>query len=375
MNSLARLKGLCIKETWQIIRDPSSILIAFILPVLLIFIFGYGVSLDANKAILGMVGDNRTDPEVRSFAQTIYMSPYFRLKETGRYFNEIEPLLIAGEVHGIILVPSYFSDYFKNIYQTAPIMLITDGTEPNTATFVRNYVQGAWIHWQELLSQEHAEENISPIKTEPRYWYNEEIQSRYFLVPSSIAVILTIIGTLLTALVIAREWERGSMEGLLSTPVTKIEIILGKLIPYFFLGLASMIVCTLLAVFIFGVPLRGSYTALCITSSIYLFAALGMGLFISTVTKNQFVASQAALISAFLPAFLLSGFIYDIRSMPFIIQVITYIIPARYLVSSLKTIFLVGDIWPLLLLNMACMAIVACAFIIGVMIKTQTKLD
>ncbi len=375
MKSFVRLKGLCIKEAWQIIRDPSSILIAFILPVLLIFIFGYGVSLDANKAILGMVGDNRTDPDIRSFAQSIYISPYFNLKETGRYFKEIEPSLIAGKIQGVVLVPSYFPSYLKNIEQTAPIMVITDGTEPNTATFVANYVQGAWLHWQGLMAQEHAEENIFPIKTEPRYWYNEEIRSRHFLVPSSIAVILTIIGTLLTALVIAREWERGSMEGLLSTPVTKIELILGKLIPYFFLGMASMVVCTLLAVLVFDVPLRGSYTALCLTSSVYLFAALGMGLFISTITKNQFVASQAALISAFLPAFLLSGFIYDIRSMPLIIQGITYIIPARYLVSSLKTIFLVGDVWPLLIFNMACMALVACIFLVSVVAKTQMKLD
>lgn len=375
MMDLKRLKGLCVKETWQIIRDPSSILIAFVLPMILIFIFGYGVSLDANKATLGMVGDNRTDPDVRSFAQSIYISPFFRLKETGRYFKEVQPSLVSGKLHGIIMIPSYFPDYLRNVELTAPILVITDGSEPNTANFVANYVKGAWLHWQQILSLEHVDDLTLPIQTEPRFWYNEEIKSRHFLVPGSIAVILTIIGTLLTALVVAREWERGSMEGLLSTPVNKFELILGKLLPYFVLGLCSMVVCTLFAIFIFGVPLRGSIFALLLTSGVYLFAALGIGLFISTVTKNQFVASQAALLSAFLPSFLLSGFIYEIKSMPSFIQGLTYIVPSRYLVSSLKTIFLVGDVWTLIIPNLLSMAAVAGIFLFGVTVKTKTKLE
>lgn len=375
MISLRRLKGLCIKESWQIIRDPSSIMIAFVLPMILIFIFGFGVSLDANKATLGMVGDNRTDPDVRSFAQSIYISPFFRLKQTGRYAKEVEPALIAGELHGIIHIPSYFPEYLINVDQTAPILVVTDGSEPNTANFVANYVKGAWQHWQQLLITERGLEHDIPIQTVPRFWFNEEIKSRLFLVPGSIAVILTIIGTLLTALVIAREWERGTMEGILSTPVNKVEIIVGKLIPYFLLGLCSMIVCTLFAILIFHVPLRGSPFALILTSSTYLMAALGMGLFISTVTKNQFVASQAALLSAFLPAFLLSGFIYEIKSMPWLIQKITYFVPARYFVSSLKTIFLTGDIWSLLIPNIIFMALLASLFLFGVFRKTQTHLD
>ena len=180
-----------------------------------------------------------------------------------------------------------------------------------------------------------------------RFWFNPELLSRNFLIPGSIAIVMTLVGTLLTSLVVAREWERGTMEAMMATPVTVVELLAGKILPYFLLGLASMTVCVLLAVFAFHVPFRGSIVALYALSASFLMPALGQGLLISTVTKNQFLASQLALVSAFLPAFLLSGFLFEIDSMPRIIQIITFIVPARYLVPSLQTVFLAGDVWPL----------------------------
>jgi ABC-2 type transport system permease protein len=191
----------------------------------------------------------------------------------------------------------------------------------------------------------------APIATSPRVWYNPELQSRYFLVPGSIANVMTMIGTLLTALVVAREWERGTMEAMMATPISMAEFIASKVIPYFLLGMASMALCTVIAVFIFGVPFRGSVLTLFAIAAAFLMPALGLGLFISAATKNQFVASQIALLSAFLPTFLLSGFIYEISSMPWPIQAITYAVPARYLIPSLLTVFLVGDLWSVILPN------------------------
>jgi len=186
-----------------------------------------------------------------------------------------------------------------------------------------------------------------PITVEQRFWFNPELTSRFFLVPGSIAIVMTLVGTLLTSLVIAREWERGTMEAVMATPVTAIELLIGKIVPYFLLGLASMTLCVLLAVFVFDVPFRGSVVALYALCATFLIPALGQGLLISAATKNQFLASQLALMSAFLPAFLLSGFLFEIDSMPTAIQWITMIVPSRYLIPSLQTVFLAGDIWPM----------------------------
>ena len=201
-----------------------------------------------------------------------------------------------------------------------------------------------------------------PITAEQRVWFNPELTSRYFLVPGSIAIVMTLVGTLLTSLVVAREWERGTMEAMMATPVTAAELLAGKVLPYFLLGLASMTLCVLLAVFLFGVPLRGSLLALYALSATFLMPALGQGLLISAATKNQFLASQLALISGFLPSFLLSGFLFEIDSMPVVIQWITLIVPARYLIPSLQTVFLAGDIWPMFLRAIAVMLLIGAAF-------------
>ncbi len=206
--------------------------------------------------------------------------------------------------------------------------MIVDGSDPNTANFVQNYAQGAVANWERQRQADVAVQSPA-ISVEQRFWFNPELTSRNFLVPGSIAIVMTLVGTLLTSLVVAREWERGTMEAMMATPVTAVELLAGKILPYFLLGLTSMTLCVLLAVFLFGVPFRGSVAALYALSAAFLIPALGQGLLISTATKNQFLASQLALITAFLPAFLLSGFLFEINSMPTVIQWITFIVLKR----------------------------------------------
>lgn len=340
-----RFAALVIKETYQLVRDPSSILIAFVLPLILLFLFSYGVSLDTTRTKIGLVAEERT-PLTEELSASFHASRYFDVT-FGSDRRMFEEWLINGSIRGIVVIPAKFTSTF-GAGGDAQIQVIVDGSDPNTASFVQNYSQGVVASWRRLRSAGKASfEQGQAI--EQRFWFNPELTSRYFLIPGSIAIIMTLVGTLLTSLVIAREWERGTMEAMMATPVTSIELLLGKILPYFVLGLTSMSLCVLVAVFAFGVPFRGSVFALYVLSAAFLVPALGQGLLISAATKNQFLASQAALISAFLPSFLLSGFLFEINSMPTVIQWITVIVPARYLIPSLQTLFLAGDIWPMFL--------------------------
>jgi ABC-2 type transport system permease protein len=358
--SVRRVRALMVKESLQILRDPSSILIAFVLPGLLLFIFGYGVSLDATEVPIGLVLEDST-PEIRSFAAAFTDSPYFdaRLGVDRRAFDEA---LLAGELQGVVVVPSYFSSRFVGPAREAPIQLITDGAQPNTASFVEGYVRGTWQLWQTQQARAEGQSVRRVASLEPRYWFNPELNSHFFLVPGSVAIIMTLIGTLLTALVVAREWERGTMEALMATPVGITELLIGKLVPYYLLAMGSALSSVALATSLFGVPYRGSVCALMLVVTAFLAAALAMGLMISTLARNQFVAGQTAMLAAFLPAFLLSGFIFEISSMPLPIRLLTYVLPARYLVASLQTLFLAGDIWSVLLPAMGAMLVIAAVF-------------
>lgn len=366
-----RFAALIIKESIQIIRDPSSILIAFVLPLILLFLFGYGVSLDANVVRVGVAVEAASEPGT-NLAAAFRASRFFNVTEA-RDRRELVPLLIAGKIRGIVVIPAEFGEYAAKSLRTARIQVITDGSEPNTAKFVENYALGVWSNWAQQRMP--GQKSPQAVNLEPRFWFNPELKSRYFLVPGSIAIVMTLVGTLLTALVVAREWERGTMEAMMATPISTAELIFGKLIPYFLLGLAAMTLCTSIGVFLFGVPLRGSFFALVVISAAFLLPALGQGLLISSVTKNQFVASQAALLSGFLPAFLLSGFIFEISSMPKIIQLVTYIVPARYLIPSLQTVFLAGDIWPLFLQNIAAMLAIGSVFLFLTALTTRKSLE
>lgn len=369
---MRRLFALVRKESLQILRDPSSILIAFILPLILLFIFGYGVNLDSNRLRIGLVLED-SNPDISSLATAFTNSRFFSVSvaQDRRVFT---PELVAGRLRGIVIVPRNFSMSDMGAGRMS-IQVITDGSEPNIAFFVQNYARGVAQVWARHQMEDYGATVEDRIAVNPRFWYNEELKSRNFLIPGSIAVTMTLIGTLLTALVIAREWERGTMEALMATPVTIVEILLGKLIPYFFLGLGSMVVCWLVAVVWYDVPFRGSFFALLAATSVFLLTALGQGLFISSVSKNQFLAAQIALMSAFLPALMLSGFVFEIASMVAPVRGVSYAVAARYFVSCLQTLFLTGTVWPMLLSAMGAMLLISVVFFALTARRTTKRLD
>lgn len=340
-----RLLALIGKESHQIVRDPSSILIAVVLPLILLFLFGYGVSLDTTRTRVGLVLEETT-PVTLDLAASFEHSRYFDVT-VGHDRRLFADPLVKGRIGGILVIPAGFSADLAAARRPS-VQVIVDGADPNTASFVQNYTAGTVATWE---AQRAAAIGLNgqPMRVDTRFWFNPELKSRYFLVPGSIAIVMTLVGTLLTSMVIAREWERGTMEAMMATPVTAWELLAGKIVPYFLLGLTSMTICVGLAVFVFEVPFRGSVLALYALSAAFLMPALGQGLLISAVTKNQFLASQLALISGFLPSFLLSGFIFEINSMPVVIQYISMIVPARYLIPSFQSVFLAGDIWPMFL--------------------------
>lgn len=370
---IQRIKSLVIKEMTQAYKDPSSIITALIFPLLFLFLYGFGVSLDMDSLEIGIVTEDLS-PLARGLMRSLTTTPYLKTRIfTGS--QEAEHLLKSGDLNGIVIIPSYFSDYYYNKDKTAPLQVIADGSDPNTAKFVQNYIQTIANNWLRQLAFERGEHSQPFVNVISRVWYNQALRSVYFLIPGSIVVIITITGAFLTSLVIAREWERGTMEGLMSTPVTMGEIVLGKLIAYFLLGVAAMLLCYFVAWYIYFVPFRGSYLALALVSLTYLSFALNMGLFISISVRDQFAASQITIVTTYLPAFILSGFIFDIASMPQYLRLITYLVPARYFVDSLKTIFLVGDVWEILLPNMFFMGIASFLMFLLVQRKCIKRLD
>ena len=344
-----RLWALCRKESYQIVRDPSSILVAFILPVILLFVMGYAINLDADHMRIGLLLEDSGPAAVR-LEQTLRASKYFDV-HPGSSRTALVTRLAHGEIRGLVIVRSDFTSKLKQGHGDAAIQVVTDGSEPNTASFIAAYMQGAFDTWQRALAADQGLHPTQVVDLRLRTWFNPSNVSRNFLVPGSIAVVMTIIGALLTSLVVAREWERGTMEALLATPVTKVELLVSKIITYYVLGMLALFICLGVSVFLMGVPFRGSLAALFGLSTLFLGCALGMGLFLSTVLRSQFNAALAALTSAFLPALMLSGFVFEIDSMPKVLQFLTRIIPARYFASSLQTLFQAGTVGALLWAN------------------------
>ncbi|HSH48983.1 MAG TPA: ABC transporter permease [Halomonas sp.] len=367
---LARLIALVRKESLQAIRDPSTILIAFVLPVVLLFLFAYAVSLDVREVRIGVVLESDA-AAAQSLAAAFAGTRYLQVTPARDRREVVDPI-VSGKLRGFVVIPQDFERRLSAGKAQPLVQVITDGSLPNTANFVANYAQGVVQTWAA------GRGNSTPtpaIALEPRYWFNAELESRRSLVPGAIAIVMTIIGTMLTALVVAREWERGTMEAVLSTPASVVEILIGKLLPYFVLGMIATLGSAALAVFVFDVPLRGSLLALMTLSAVFLIPALGQGLLISSVTKNQFLASQVALFSGFLPSFLLSGFLFEIDAMPLWIQAITHAIPARYFVSSLQTVFLAGDVWAVFIPDLAAMAAIGALFFVIAKSKTRKNLE
>ncbi len=370
--SWRRLGALVRKELIQIVNDPSSILIAFILPIMLLFLFGYAVSLDSTRVRVGVALEGRT-PESENLLVTLRNSKYLEVTASfDRRYLERE--MVAGRLRALLVVPIDFSRRFQSGGSSAPLQIIGDGSEPNTAAFAESYLEAVVTLWLQQRGMETGEPVNSMIDVETRNWFNPSLESKNYLVPGSIAIIMTMIGTLLTALVVAREWERGTMEAMMATPVAIQELVLGKLIPYFLLGIGSMLFCTMVAVFVFHTPLRGSIVSLFLVTSLFLACGLGIGLWVSTLSKSQFVAGQVAIILGFLPGFQLSGFLFEISSMPKIIQFLTWLFPARYFVQALQTIFLAGDVWRIVAFNSVVLAGFATLFFILTARVTRKRL-
>ncbi len=362
-----RLLALIVKEFIQIARDPASYATAFVLPLVLLLLFGYGVSLDAKHVRLALVAE-RLDSTALDFLSGFAHSAYFAPVPVAT-MAKAQIMLSAGKVQGIVRLREDFARRLKNA-QDAQIQLILSGIDANTARLIEGYVVGVLNTWlmrscRGKLCAAHPGGHKEPplLSVEARVWFNPQVESRNFLVPGLMAVIMTILGALLTSLVIAREWERGTMEALLATPVAIFEVITAKLLAYFLLGNGGLGLSVAMAIWLFKVPLRGSGWLLWLGSALFLLVAQGMGLWISALSKNQFVAGQIALIATYLPAFLLSGFLFEIANMPKIIQALTYLVPARYYVEVLKTVFLAGDIWPVLWPNLAMLAAQATLFL------------
>jgi len=367
-----RLRGLVRKEFLQIVRDPSSIAIAFVMPVFLLILFGYGVSLDAERVPLAVVVE-RPNADTADFVAAFRGSKYFAPTDVATMPQAIERML-EGRVDAILRLRADFAERLRRS-DGAPVQLVVNGVNANTARLIEGYVQGAWTGWLRQRSEAQGQELRIPVEVEHRVGFNSALRSRNYLVPGLVVVIMTLIGALLTALVMAREWERGTMEALMVTPAAVSEILLGKLIPYFVLGTGGMLLSVAMAVWLFGVPLRGSLWLLWLTASLFLLVALGMGLLISSVAKNQFIAGQLAIIVTFLPAFLLSGFIFDIGSMPAVVQAITHLIAARYFVAIATTLFLAGDVWSVVLPNALALLAMAVVFLGLTWRKTRKRLE
>jgi len=369
---IARLRGLIRKEFIQIVRDPSSIAIAFVMPLVLLVVFGYGVSLDAEHVPIVFVIEDQT-PEAWGFYGAFQNPKYFRpfLAQT---MEDAERAMVAGRADGIVRVRSDFADSLRR-GESAPVQVIVNGVDANNARIVQGYVEGAYGAWLGEWARQNGVQIEPPVVLEHRIWFNAEVRSRYFLVPGLIAVIMTLSGALLTAMVMAREYERGTMENLMVTPVTMNEIIVGKLVPYFTLGMAGMALSVAVGVWVFGVPLRGSAWLLVASAALFMLVALGMGLLISIIAKDQFLAGQMAIITTYLPAFLLSGFIFDIRSMPIAIQVLTHVVGARYFVAILQTLFLAGDVYTVIIPNAAALILMATFFLGMSRLKSRKRLD
>jgi ABC-2 type transport system permease protein len=343
--SLTRFLAITTKELVQILRDTRSLVIVVLMPVTLMFLFGYGVNLDL-KGLPVIVYDQDGSQQSQDLLKRFQSNQYFEIVRVADRYSSVAEALDSGEAKTGIVIPWNFS---QRLSQGGPVEVqaLVDATDDNTANVLMGYTQAVvesyssevQLNW---LRQHGQSARPAPVNVATRTWYNENLESSAFIIPGVLALVMSVIGAFLTSLTIAREWERGTMEQLISTPVTAMEIMLGKLTPYFVIGMFDVGICAFIAIEWFKVPFRGSLLTLAGSSALFMIVVLSMGFFISVLAKNQFAASQIALITTFLPAFLLSGFLFSIDQMPVVLQWITRILPARYYVSILKKVFLKG---------------------------------
>ncbi|MCG6930901.1 MAG: ABC transporter permease [Desulfofustis sp.] len=373
---LMRLRGFLRKEALQIVRDPSSIVLALVMPMVLLVIFGYGVNLDAEYVPVAVVNDDHGVMS-RDLVARFELSRNFHVYHA-RSMEQARQMIQLRDVDAIVRVQNDFSARLQGAAtppDQAPVQLIVNGIDANRARLIEGYVKniaGTWTAVRIAYGQAAARQAVS---VQQRIWFNEGAESRDFMIPGLITLIMTLTGILLTALVIAREWERGTMEAMLVTPLRKMDILLGKILPYYFLGMLGMGMSVVVGVAIFDVPFRGSFAALFLLSSLFMLASLGFGLFISAAIRIQFVAAQVSIVAGFLPAFFLSGLIFDLESTPTAIRVVSHIVPARYFVTISHTLFMAGDLWTVLLPNALVLAGMAIFFLALAFRKIAKRLE
>jgi ABC-2 type transport system permease protein len=370
------LVALTRKEVRQLVRDRSNLMMGIALPIVLILIFGYGMTFDVQNAPVAVVLEDRS-PITADVLAGLALSPFISLV-TVSSMHEAEQLIQQGRVDAIVRIPPDFSRQLTS--GDARIQLVVQGTEANRALTIQGYVQAALAQWVAVqtdraggrLSQ--VGPPVGSVTIEQRLWFNAANDSRWFLVPGLIVMIVTLLGAFLTSLVVAREWERGTFEALFVTPVRPLEILLAKMVPYFAVGMIGLGLCLLAATFLFHVPMVGSLLIILLSSVLYLFVALGLGLLISSATKNQFVATQLAFISSFLPAVMLSGFLFDLHNVSVGVRWLGQVLPATYYLDLLKSLFLAGNLWPMIVKNCAILAFYAVALMAATRAVTRKRI-
>jgi ABC-2 type transport system permease protein len=368
---LRRIRALTLKETRQVIRDPSSIAIGCVVPLLMILLFGYGLSLDINHVSVAVV-DEDDSSDSTALIGAFRLSPYFRVTVV-HSMVEANVQMLNRTVDGVLRIQPDFTRRWH--LGGAEVQILVNGTDANQARIMQGYAQGVVALWSAAQAGSDGAASTGPVITVVRMWFNVSNDSHYFIVPGLIVLVMTIIGAFLTAMVVAREWERGTLEALFVTPMRPGEFLISKLIPYFGLGMFGFLLCMLAGQFLFHVPMRGSLFLLCLASVIYLLVALAIGLLLSTLVKSQFLASQLAMTLTLMPAMMLSGFLYDLRSMPVFIQGITYAMPARYAVALMQTLYLAGDVGSVIWPNLGVLAAMAATLLVLTRLATRKQLS
>ncbi|ENW17829.1 ABC transport system, permease component YbhS [Acinetobacter haemolyticus CIP 64.3 = MTCC 9819] len=342
--SILRLIALIRKETRQLVRDKSSLAIGLVLPIILILLFGYGLSFDLSNGRVGIVDQNMT-PQSQQVMTGLNGSRYITATSYQNFY-QAEQAMGRAEIDAIVVLPSDFAQQSAN--NTATIQVISNGRSTSIASVLQGYITGAVNNTQAIQADRtHMRPIMGMMSVEQRIWFNESANSTWFLVPGLMVLVLTLIGAFLTGLLIARERERGTLEALFVTPVRPLEIVLAKLVPYIVVGMIDIVVCLLAASWVFEVPTRGSLLSIISSSFLYLMVSLLLGLTISGISKSQFQASQMALLASFMPAMMLSGFVFDTRNLPTVVQIISQLLPATHFMTLIKTLFLGGDDWVL----------------------------
>lgn len=367
--SWIRLAALVRKEFIHISRDPRSLAMAFLMPMILLILFGYAISMDIKTLDLAVYDQDKSAAS-RQYVEGYQASGYFRVASSVEDYASARAQLDHGQVHLALVIPSHFARDLEQ-GRSPKVQVIADGTDANTATIALGYAEAVTNRFSTV--RQHATIELA-VDNRVRVWYNPELKSRWFIIPGLIAVIMSVITALLTSLTVSREWESGTMEQLIATPVQPIELFLGKMAPYFVIGVADVLFSVAMGVWVFGVPLRGSFLFLLGVSSMFLVGGLSLGILISTVAKSQLVASQLAMILTFLPAFLLSGFLYSIDNMPRFLQVVTHVVQSRYFVDVLKAIFLKASPPRFVAEDLAFLGLFAGAVFVAALRKFKKKL-